>query len=205
MQAHECARHAQSHASAGSGTLRTLAAPPARRAARSPRRPHRRPPPQGAEYLCGDASLKALQARIGSSPVRCNVRSKDQYGRNVASCSILSPGGAEDMGAWLVGNGYAVAYRKISQEYAPLEDKARAAKIGIWSGSFTMPAKWRYEHKAASMDEVRAARARRGGGRDAPRGEGRAADAATRGRCQSGQAAPRGDDGTGAGVCLGSD
>jgi endonuclease YncB( thermonuclease family) len=94
--------------------------------------------PQGADYSCGVNSLQALTARVGTSQVRCTVKSKDQYGRNVAACSILSPGGAEDMGEWLVSNGYAVAYRSISKEYVPAEEKARAAKLGIWSGSFEM-------------------------------------------------------------------
>ncbi|KIZ00113.1 Succinoglycan biosynthesis protein exoI [Monoraphidium neglectum] len=107
---------------------------------------------QGADYSCGVNSLQALTARVGTSQVRCTVKSKDQYGRNVAACSILSPGGAEDMGEWLVSNGYAVAYRSISKEYVPAEEKARAAKLGIWSGSFEMPAKWRYLQRQGSMD-----------------------------------------------------
>lgn len=37
------------------------------------------------------------------------VRNRDQYGRGVASCSL--PGAGGDLGAWLVKNGLAVAYR----------------------------------------------------------------------------------------------
>lgn len=46
-----------------------------------------------------------------SSP---QVKNKDQYGRNVAACSIspdLPFQQPEDMGTFLVSNGYAVAYR----------------------------------------------------------------------------------------------
>lgn len=40
------------------------------------------------------------------------VRNRDQYGRGVASCSL--PGSGGDLGAWLVDNGLAVAYRRAS-------------------------------------------------------------------------------------------
>lgn len=71
----------------------------------------------GADYLCGEQSLRALQQHVGSSSVRCDVKTKDQYGRNVATCSILAGRAPEDMGAWLVSHGHAVAYR-----YAQMQD-----------------------------------------------------------------------------------
>lgn len=48
---------------------------------------------------------------IGSNAVRCEVRNKDQYGRNVSSCSVLTNKGPMDIGNFMVSNGYAVAYR----------------------------------------------------------------------------------------------
>ncbi len=36
--------------------------------------------------------------------------------------------------------------RQYSKAYVPLEDAARAAGRGIWSGSFELPEKWRKEH-----------------------------------------------------------
>lgn len=48
---------------------------------------------------------------IGSNAVRCEVRNKDQYGRNVSSCSVLTNKGPLDIGNFMVSNGYAVAYR----------------------------------------------------------------------------------------------
>ena len=41
--------------------------------------------------------------------VTCNVRNADQYGRNVSVCKL----GDEDLNAWLVENGLAVAYRWV--------------------------------------------------------------------------------------------
>lgn len=43
--------------------------------------------------------------------MRCEVRNKDQYQRSVSSCSVLTPQGPEDIGDYMVSNGYAVAYR----------------------------------------------------------------------------------------------
>jgi hypothetical protein len=61
----------------------------------------------GRPYACGQVSAQALEARIQSRPVTCAVKNKDQYGRNVAACSL----GSEDIGAWMVKNGHAVAYK----------------------------------------------------------------------------------------------
>ncbi|MDP9196879.1 MAG: thermonuclease family protein [Pseudomonadota bacterium] len=38
------------------------------------------------------------------------------------------------MNAWLVRNGWAVAYRQYSQDYVSDEDSAKGAKKGIWQG-----------------------------------------------------------------------
>jgi endonuclease YncB( thermonuclease family) len=56
-------------------------------------------------------ALQALKERVGAKPVRCEVKTKDQYGRNVAACIILDGRLTEDMGSWLVANGHAVAYK----------------------------------------------------------------------------------------------
>ena len=50
----------------------------------------------------------ALISKVGSSPISCEARSRDMYGRSVSKCSAPGVG---DLGTWLVSNGYAVAYR----------------------------------------------------------------------------------------------
>ncbi|KAG2493941.1 hypothetical protein HYH03_007871 [Edaphochlamys debaryana] len=99
--------------------------------------------PRGAAYPCGLVSKDALDKKIGSAPVRCEVKTKDQYGRNVSVCTA----GGEDLNGWLVSNGYAVAYRQYGKEYIPNEDAASAAKKGIWAGQFQVPSEWRKENK----------------------------------------------------------
>ncbi len=75
--------------------------------------------------------------------VSCNVRDKDQYGRNVATCRV----GSEELNSWLVSNGFAVAYRQYSKDYIPLEERAKAEQRGVWEGPFTPPNEWRKQQK----------------------------------------------------------
>jgi endonuclease YncB( thermonuclease family) len=39
-------------------------------------------------YRCGQRAARALDARIGRRPVRCEERDKDRYGRIVAECHV---------------------------------------------------------------------------------------------------------------------
>lgn len=61
----------------------------------------------GKAYECGIASKDALEAKIGTDPVRCAVKRKDMYGRSVAICKLEK---GLDLNAWLVKEGWAVAY-----------------------------------------------------------------------------------------------
>ena len=49
-----------------------------------------------------------------------------------------------DVNAWMVRQGWAVAY--YSATYRPEESAAHAAKRGIWAGSFMLPSEWRHRH-----------------------------------------------------------
>jgi endonuclease YncB( thermonuclease family) len=109
----------------------------------------------GKDYECGAASTAALIEKVGTSPVRCDVKRKDMYGRSVAICKLDPPkgskiGGGEeglDLNAWLVSEGWAVSYRRYSKAYVPLEIQAQAEKKGIWSSEkFEQPEQWRKEH-----------------------------------------------------------
>jgi endonuclease YncB( thermonuclease family) len=93
----------------------------------------------GIEYRCGQRAALALADKIGSGPVSCEARDTDRYGRIVAVC--LQRG--IDLNAWMVEEGHALVYRQYSTDYVPQEETARAAKRGIWSGSFTPPSEYR--------------------------------------------------------------
>jgi endonuclease YncB( thermonuclease family) len=93
----------------------------------------------GQFYRCGQVSALALDAWLNSNPVTCKVEDRDRYSRFLAQCSVRGTSVQE----WLVTNGYAVAYRSYSKEYIPAEEKAHAAKAGIWAAQFVNPWEWR--------------------------------------------------------------
>jgi endonuclease YncB( thermonuclease family) len=99
--------------------------------------------PDRTSWRCGQQAALALSDRIGRSIVRCNPRDRDRYSRIVAICFK----GGEELNRWMVANGWAVAYRKYSLDYVTDEDRARIAKVGVWSGTFEMPWDWRLQQK----------------------------------------------------------
>ncbi len=49
----------------------------------------------------------------------------------------------EDINAWMVSQGLALAYRRYSLDYVDEEADAQAARRGIWAGEFVSPWEWR--------------------------------------------------------------
>ena len=93
----------------------------------------------GKTWACGRAATRELKARAGGRMLTCQPKVIDRYGRVVATCAL--PDGS-DVNAWLVREGWAVAYG-FSRIYVSEEADAKAAKRGIWSGSFIYPSEWR--------------------------------------------------------------
>src|SRR5882724_826293 len=89
----------------------------------------------GAAYRCGQQAALALSDHVGAQAVTCERRDVDRYGRIVAVCSAAG----EDVNAWMVQQGWALAYRHYSTAYVADEDAARAARVGIWRGTFEAP------------------------------------------------------------------
>ena len=102
----------------------------------------------GRAYRCGQEAALALSDRIGASPIACEPRDTDRYGRTVAVCRT----GFEDLNRWMVTQGHAVAYRRYSQDYVEAEAEAKAAARGIWAGTFQNPSEWRRERRAVGSD-----------------------------------------------------
>ena len=94
---------------------------------------------EGRTYRCGRDATTALAGKIGQRPVACHQKDTDRYGRVVAVCWI----GAENLNAWMVWQGWAVAYRRFSKDYVLHEDAAKEARRGVWRGQFQMPWEWR--------------------------------------------------------------
>ncbi len=92
-------------------------------------------------YPCGEISTKRLKKRINNKLIFCKSSGKDRYKRHIAECFE----GKKNINAYMVLNGYAVAYRKYSSKFISYENIAKKEKLGIWAGSFEMP--WEYRKK----------------------------------------------------------
>jgi endonuclease YncB( thermonuclease family) len=93
----------------------------------------------GEPWPCGRRAAFALADTIGARTVTCNPRDRDRYGRIVAVCFA----GSENLNAWMVRQGWALAYRRYSKDYIADEDAARQQAAGMWAGDFTPPWDWR--------------------------------------------------------------
>ena len=81
----------------------------------------------------------ALTDKLGRLPVTCAELDRDRYKRIVTKCAVAG----EDLGEWMVLNGWAVAYVRYSYEYSRAEHFAKTDRRGIWAGEFEMPWAWR--------------------------------------------------------------
>lgn len=102
----------------------------------------------GKAYRCGQKAARVLAEHIGEGLLTCVARETDQHGRLFAVCRK----DAEDLNAWMVAQGHAVALRRYSEEYLPQEKAALAAKRGLWAGVFEMPADWRRRKQISDVD-----------------------------------------------------
>jgi len=92
------------------------------------------------KYDCGAAATKALIKKINKNKVKClTQKKKDRYNRFVGVCFVEKV----DLNKWMVRNGYAIAYRRYSKNYILDEKFAKRNKLGLWSGTFLKPEKWR--------------------------------------------------------------
>tara|TARA_B110000285_G_scaffold156004_1_gene174087 strand:- start:918 stop:1388 length:471 start_codon:yes stop_codon:yes gene_type:complete len=92
------------------------------------------------EYNCGVVATEALIKKIGKDIVKClTQKKKDRYNRFIGVCFVDQ----KDLNKWMVRNGYAVAYKRYSKNYILDENFAKKNKLGLWSGAFLNPEKWR--------------------------------------------------------------
>ncbi len=88
---------------------------------------------KGERWTCGVAARDELTRRFGGKNWTCQTRTVDRRGRTLARCSA----DGEDIQKWLVSNGWALAYTRLSRDYEADEKTAREAKAGMWQGAWT--------------------------------------------------------------------
>lgn len=86
--------------------------------------------PEGCQRF-GQEAKAALRQRLLHQPVRVRTGGVDEFRRQLARVEHRG----EDIGAWMVGRGYAWSanHRGKPGPYAHLEAKARAARRGLWA------------------------------------------------------------------------
>jgi endonuclease YncB( thermonuclease family) len=94
-------------------------------------------------WTCGIEARDRLAAYIANHPIDCAPTGLDAYGRTLAVCTI----GGESLNAWMVQQGWALAFVRYSKQYVPDEEATRSAGRGLWSGAFIAPWDWRHRNR----------------------------------------------------------
>ena len=97
----------------------------------------------GKSWPCGQAGKQALTDKIAGQSLTCQHKDIDRYGRVIAECY----GNGESINAWLVRNGWALAYRRYSEKFVRDETAAKAGVQGIWQSQFVEPWIWRQQKR----------------------------------------------------------
>jgi endonuclease YncB( thermonuclease family) len=95
-----------------------------------------------SKWKCGITARDRLTEYIGNRSVDCTPTGSDKYGRTLAVCSVAH----EDLNAWMVRQGWALAFTKYSKVYVMEQEQARDAQRGLWSGAFIAPWDWRHRN-----------------------------------------------------------
>ena len=110
---------------------------------------------RGAEsWACGEAAARELRGLIGTSDLTCTGHEIDQFGRLLAVCTVAGI----DLGKLMVAQGWAMAFRRYSDDYVVDQARAQAAKLGMWGSTFVSPE----EHRAAERGDANPAPAAAG-------------------------------------------
>jgi endonuclease YncB( thermonuclease family) len=89
----------------------------------------------GEDWPCGRIAAQELRKLVGGRDVACTALDTDRYGRLVAFCIA----GSTNLNEGMVRQGFAVSFG----DFFAAEAEARAAKRGLWRGTFERPSVWR--------------------------------------------------------------
>jgi endonuclease YncB( thermonuclease family) len=99
-------------------------------------------------WPCGEEARWALLNRVSPHWVTCVEMGEAADGAVQARC-YLAGVGQQEVNAWLVAEGWALADRAVTDAYVAEEHKAQAAGKGLWRGAFEAPWDWRRDKRAA--------------------------------------------------------
>jgi endonuclease YncB( thermonuclease family) len=111
-----------------------------------------------APWPCGEAAYYHLIRLIGGDDVTCfgggsGMDEANQHGRRLAKCHVWP---RVNLNSRMVGDGYALAYRRYSDDFLYAESAARGVSAGMWSGAFVEPWEWRQQKSAPTLESLQA-------------------------------------------------
>ena len=93
----------------------------------------------GRPWFCGKWASDRVRVLYQGALAKCDQLDIDKYGRVVAKCRV----DGRDIGARLVRDGLAEAFRRYSLDYVGAEEVAIGEGMGLWRGRVQAPAAFR--------------------------------------------------------------
>lgn len=100
----------------------------------------------GHELDCFRVATAVLANMVKDAEVECTVAEQDRTGEKKGECRVRGV----DLGAAMVGRGWAFAYRSLSPVYARMEAYAQSKRMGLWAGQVEKPSQWRSRQRRES-------------------------------------------------------
>lgn len=101
----------------------------------------------GHELDCFRIATAVLANMVKDAEVECTVAEQDRTGEKKGECRVRGV----DLGAAMVGRGWAFAYRSLSPVYAQMEAYAQSKRMGLWAGQVEKPSQWRSRQRRESV------------------------------------------------------
>ena len=114
----------------------------------------------GSSYNCGEEAASWVRGWIDNNPIDCYLLKIEPNGQDLATCVW----GEYDIGAGLVGAGWALANTRESDIYRPYEAKAKSESSGLWQGTFYAPEDWRDIKRRRNDFTIKRTTVSKGGG-----------------------------------------
>lgn len=105
----------------------------------------------GVSWRCGAEATYGLASLIEHNWVTCRQHASDSAGEILATCRMGGLKGVS-VNEELVRRGWALAVSPAGDSYRAAERQAKAAKVGLWSGTFAAPWEWRRGRKTGKTE-----------------------------------------------------
>lgn len=97
----------------------------------------------GIAWKCGEEAKRRLQSMVDGQTVSCRRVDTDEFGRTVAVCTA----NRQEINKAMVETGWATAFRRYSDAYVAVEERAKFDRVGVWGSEFAQPADYRHQHE----------------------------------------------------------